>query len=208
MNRNGDFLKFLAMFTMLIDHIGYLFFPTQIWIRVIGRISFPIFAFLIARGYRFTSSKQKYALRLLAFGFISQVPYHFFAPGKLNIMFTLLIGLFIIEVFDSKYKLLSIPLLFIGHFLPLSYGVYGLAMILIFHMTYGDHYKTLNAYILLTLAYYLQSKNGVQALSFLALIPILVDPKTSIKVPRMVGYWFYPGHIAALLLIKQYFYFM
>lgn len=208
MNRNGDFLKFIAMFTMLIDHIGYLFFPTQIWLRVIGRIAFPIFAFLIARGYRFTSDKKKYAIRLLIFGFISQVPYHFFAPGKWNIMFTLLIGLILIEIYNSKYKYTCIPLLFIGYFFPVSYGVYGLAMILIFHVTYGNDNKTLNAYILLTIAYYLQSQNSIQALSFLALVPILLDPKTSIKVPRMVGYWFYPGHIAALLLIQKYIYFI
>jgi len=196
------------MLTMLIDHIGYLFFPTQIWIRVIGRISFPIFAFLIARGYRYTSDKKKYGLRLFLFGIVSQVPYHFFAPGKWNIMFTLLIGLVIIEIFDSRFKYASIPLLFLGHFFPVSYGVYGLAMILIFHMTYGDDNKMLNGYIILTIAYYIQSQNGVQALSFFALVPILLDPKTSIKVPRMLGYWFYPGHIAALLLIQKYFYLM
>lgn len=204
MNRNGDFLKFLAMFTMLIDHIGYLFFPYQMWLRIIGRLSFPIFAFLIARGYRYTSDKRKYAIRLFIFGLISQIPYYFFVPGKMNIMFTLFIGLMIIEVFESKLKPLSFVLLLFGHFLPVSYGVYGLAMILIFHMTYGAPDKTMLGYFALSAVYYMSSGNEIQALSVFALLPILLDPVTKIKVPRMVGYWFYPGHIAVLLLIQNY----
>lgn len=206
MNRNGDFLKFIAMLTMLIDHIGYLFFPSQITWRIVGRLAFPIFAFLIPRGYRFTSSKPKYAGRLFAFGLISQIPYYFFVPGKLNIMFTLFIGLVIIEIYESKYQLACFPLLFIGHLFPVSYGVYGLTMILIFHITYGDANKTMMGYFLLSILYYLYSGNQVQALSVFALFPILLDPKTQIKVPRMVGYWFYPGHIAALLLLQRYYF--
>ncbi|WP_430884913.1 TraX family protein [Fusibacter sp. JL216-2] len=204
MNRKGDFLKFLAMLTMLIDHIGYMFFPSQMLWRIIGRLSFPIFAFLIARGYRYTSSKVKYAGRLFIFGLISQIPYIYFVPGKLNIMFTLFIGLIIIELFESKFKVLSFGLLAIGHFFPVSYGVYGLMMILIFHMTYGDENKTMLSYFLLSFWAYISTKNNIQAMSVFALFPILLDPVTKIKVPRMVGYLFYPGHITALLLIQHY----
>lgn len=205
MNRKGDFLKFLAMLTMLIDHIGYLFFPTQMIWRIIGRLSFPIFAFLIARGYRYTSSKVNYAGRLFIFGLISQIPYIYFVPGKLNIMFTLFIGLVIIEIFESRFKVFAFALLVVGHFFPISYGVYGLAMILIFHMAYGDENKTMIGYFLLSFLAYMSTDNTIQAMSVFALFPILLDPVTKIKVPRMVGYLFYPGHITALLLI-QYFY--
>jgi len=203
MNRNGDFLKFVAMLTMLIDHIGYLFFPAALWLRIIGRISFPIFAFLIARGYRYTSDKKKYALRLFVFGLISQVPYAIFVPGKLNIMFTLLIGLIIIEVFESKARPLSFVLLMIGYFIPVSYGVYGLAMILVFHMTYEQADKTMIGYFILSAAYYFSSGNVIQTLSVFAIFPILLDPVTKLHVPRLVGYLFYPGHIALLLSIQK-----
>jgi len=203
MNKNGDFLKFIAMLTMLIDHIGYLFFPAALWLRIIGRISFPIFAFLIARGYRYTSDKKKYALRLFVFGLISQVPYVIFVPGKLNIMFTLLIGLIIIEVFESKARPLSFVLLLIGSVIPVSYGVYGLAMILVFHMTYGQADKTMIGYFILSAAYYYSSGNAIQTLSVFAIFPILLDPVTKLRVPRLVGYLFYPGHIALLLSIQK-----
>jgi hypothetical protein len=102
----NDFLKLLAMVSMLIDHIGYMFFPQHAIFRSIGRLAFPIFAYHLAVGYEKTSSLKNYAGRLFVFGLISQVPYSFFSPGleftplKLNIMFTLLAGLGIIRLYD------------------------------------------------------------------------------------------------------------
>ena len=43
-------LKLLAMAAMLVDHMGYLLFPTAMWMRYVGRLAFPIFAFQIAEG--------------------------------------------------------------------------------------------------------------------------------------------------------------
>ena len=58
MNRNV--LKIIALITMLIDHIGCIFFPNIIVFRVIGRLSYPIFAMFIAEGYYYTKSRKKY----------------------------------------------------------------------------------------------------------------------------------------------------
>ena len=46
-------LKLLAMAAMLADHIGYLFFPQALWMRCVGRLAFPIFAFQVAEGWCF-----------------------------------------------------------------------------------------------------------------------------------------------------------
>jgi hypothetical protein len=102
----NDSLKLIAMVTMLIDHIGYMFFPQHAIFRSVGRLAFPIFAYLLSVGYEKTSSLKNYALRLLAFGLISQVPYAFFSPGlefeplELNIMFTLLAALGVMYLYD------------------------------------------------------------------------------------------------------------
>lgn len=102
----NDFLKLIAMVTMLIDHIGYMFFPQHVIFRSVGRLAFPIFAYLLSVGYEKTSSLKNYAWRLLVFGLISQVPYAFFSPGlefkplELNIMFTLLAALGIIYLYE------------------------------------------------------------------------------------------------------------
>ena len=82
------YLKLIACICMLIDHIGYLFFPQYEFLRVIGRIAFPIFSYLITEGYTHTSSIRKYSLRLLIFALISQIPYMLvFNTSNLNIFF-------------------------------------------------------------------------------------------------------------------------
>ena len=47
---NSLTLKLLAMAAMLADHIGYLFFPQALWMRCVGRLAFPIFAFQVVEG--------------------------------------------------------------------------------------------------------------------------------------------------------------
>lgn len=58
-------LKIIAMFTMLIDHIGAVLFPEIPIFRIVGRIAFPIFAYLIAEGCKYTKNKTKYLLRVV-----------------------------------------------------------------------------------------------------------------------------------------------
>ncbi len=202
MNRNGDILKIIAMMTMLIDHIGYLYYPSLVCLRIIGRIAFPIFAFLIARGYRFTSNKTRYGIRLFAFGMLSQVPYHYFAPGKLNIMFSLFIGLVLLKAYDSNHRILTLLLLATGFYPAISYGVYGLTMMLIFHICYGKKEQTAVLYLLLSAVYYTLIPNWVQAFSVMALFPILFEPPSTLRLPKMLSYWFYPVHITLLMLGK------
>ncbi|MFN2363319.1 MAG: TraX family protein, partial [Halarsenatibacteraceae bacterium] len=68
-------IKMVAITTMLIDHIGSIIFPEYIILRVIGRLAFPLFAFLITEGYRHTSNINRYLVRLSIFALISQYPF-------------------------------------------------------------------------------------------------------------------------------------
>lgn len=68
-------LKILALITMTIDHIGFAILPQVSILRMIGRLSFPIFAFQISVGYKNTQSKEKYIFRMLLFTLVSQIPY-------------------------------------------------------------------------------------------------------------------------------------
>jgi hypothetical protein len=69
-------LKIIALTSMVVDHIGVLIFPEVLWFRVIGRVAFPLFAFLAAEGARHTHNRLKYLLRLGFFAVVSQVPYY------------------------------------------------------------------------------------------------------------------------------------
>ena len=68
-------LKYIAMATMLVDHMGYVLFPWILWLRCVGRIAFPIFAFQIAEGCIRTHDRRRYALRLLLFAVLTEVPF-------------------------------------------------------------------------------------------------------------------------------------
>ena len=58
---------------MLIDHTGYILFPSLSILRIIGRLSFPIYAFCIAEGFRYTKDKKKYFLRVFLLGLLCQI---------------------------------------------------------------------------------------------------------------------------------------
>lgn len=76
---SGNALKILACITMTIDHVGFLFFPFDMAYREIGRLAYPIFAFLLAEGCKYTKNKPKHFLTLFALTILCQVGYYLFA---------------------------------------------------------------------------------------------------------------------------------
>ena len=71
----GNQLKLIAMFTMTIDHIGAILLPQYRFLRIIGRLSMPIYAFMIAEGCHYTHDQKAYFLRLFGLAFLCQVVY-------------------------------------------------------------------------------------------------------------------------------------
>ena len=71
----GNQLKLIAMLTMTIDHIGAILLPQYRFLRVIGRLSMPIYAFMIAEGCHHTHDRKAYFLRLLGLALLCQVVY-------------------------------------------------------------------------------------------------------------------------------------
>lgn len=105
-----EMLQLIAVVLMLCDHIWATYMSFGDWLTYIGRLAFPIFAFFIAEGFCRTSDVKKYALRLLGFGIISEIPFNLFYssrtfnPYHQNVMFTLLLGLLAIIVIDRLKK--------------------------------------------------------------------------------------------------------
>lgn len=204
--RYDDTLKLIAILTMLIDHIGYLFFPGQIVWRMIGRLSFPIFAFLVARGSRLTKSQPRYFLRLMGYGVVSQLPYSYFVPHGLNIFFTLAAGLAAIWFWshpNKAVKVLTLGVLLSSQFIDYSYGLYGLLLILAFHWFYEKPLWMTAALSALSWYYYQTTHVSIQALALGALPLIYTLPPVGFRLPKHVGYLFYPVHITVLVLISR-----
>ena len=92
-------LHLLAMGLMLCDHICLAFMPDRLWMTCVGRLAFPVFAFLAAEGFARTRSRARYARRLLVFALLSEVPFDLLAAGSpvyplhQNVLWTFLIAL-------------------------------------------------------------------------------------------------------------------
>ena len=92
-------LKGLAAATMVVDHVGVVLLP-QLWLlRCVGRLAFPIYAFFLAQGCRYTKSRAKYLARLAGFALLSEIPFDYMVYGQAfvwqgqNVMFTLTLAL-------------------------------------------------------------------------------------------------------------------
>ena len=102
---NRDVVKYIAMFTMLLNHIALIFLPAGSWLAElftdIGYFTAPTMCFFLAEGYEYTQSKRKYGLRLLLFAILSQIPFALaFEFGNLNMIFTLLCCFLILVIMD------------------------------------------------------------------------------------------------------------
>ena len=117
---SGGALKWIALLSMLIDHFavvfyiggvvyaGKLIFPYSVYItlRLVGRLAFPLYAFLLAEGFRHTRSVEKYLLRLFLFGLLSEIPFDlafrrtWMSWDYQNVFFTLFLGLLAVWLFD------------------------------------------------------------------------------------------------------------
>ena len=102
-------LHIIAMTFMLMDHLWATLLPAQDWLTCIGRIAFPVFAFMTVEGYFHTHNLKKYMLRLLLFALISEIPFDlmyggtWFYPIHQNVIWTLLMGLLGIHLMETVH---------------------------------------------------------------------------------------------------------
>ena len=140
-------LKIIALTSMIIDHYGAIFQNGVDIYRIIGRLAFPIYAFLLVEGYTHTRNVKKYAIRLLLFAVISEVPFDLAFYNRIgfihqNIFFTLFIGVILMYLLDNKEKkynfnsnLLIIAAGFVAMISNVDYNFIGIIYILIFYYT-------------------------------------------------------------------------
>lgn len=219
---NSFYLKIIGIVTMTIDHIGYVLYPNNETLRIIGRIAFPIFAFLIAEGFRHTSDKYKYLLRLTVFALVIQAP--FFINDFLdlnilgvnvptNIFFTLALGLYALIILNESKKnywqLLLVVLL--AFLFDVDYGLYGVILIVIMYyfkdallalvvigynliFYFGrDIFPTIFAYDTYKLRF-----SSIQVFSIMSVLFIIMyNSKRGIKM-KYFFYIYYPLHLIIL----------
>lgn len=218
-------LKIIACISMFLDHVKYAIPETQNFVTIyLGRIAFPIFAFLITQGYIHTSNLEKYYKRITVFALISQIPFMLFRSligewEMLNIMFTLLLGLFAITVYDKiNKKYISIPicifLIILGEIINVDYGWFGVALVFLLYICKNNKIVLTFSYVILILVWFyfegmLKLYNMYIIYFINYLIPLifilLYNGKQGKKIKYFL-YWFYPAHMLILYLVSFGFY--
>ncbi len=217
---DGTVLKLIACLSMFIDHLGAVCFSEMMGFRIIGRLAFPIYCFLLVEGAVHTHDMKKYILRMGIFALISEIPfdlafYHRLVyTGHQNVFFTLGLGLLAIwflehpiehlDIPDVLYKLLVIIAAgLIAEFFNTDYGFTGIAVICVFYyLREQPQLKYPIAAILLA------AMGGVEVYAVLVLIPILLyngRRGRQKKVMQYGFYIFYPAHLFLLAVLYHLF---
>lgn len=203
-------MQWIAMLTMLIDHIGAVFFPYMMELRIIGRIAFPIYAFAVYIGYQHTRNVQKYIWRLFWIAVISQVPFMAaFNHISLNVVWTLWSALLVLLVLDKlPSKLLGVPIVIgagiVMEWTHMDYGMYGLLLVLLFRYFKGT--GLVMAHVILNVLYVMVYYSSLQMYSALATTGIVIaqyyQAGFRLKGPRWIWRYFYPVHLAIIAVIR------
>lgn len=237
-------LKLIACITMLLDHIGATIvlqlvydaadagenvrelYSVYQWLRIIGRLAFPIYAFLLTEGIRHTRSPKKYALRLALAALIAEIPFDFGLHGEFtwqhqNVMVTLLLGFCAVQVMNkTPYPLLKLlaplPFALLARYLHADYGSNGIWLVVLFALTRDLPYSALWQFFGIWLIFspgHLMMLNWLdgfalktQELAVLAVIPISLysgEKRSRSRVQQWAFYLFYPVHTALLWIIQE-----
>ena len=208
-------LKWIAVLTMVIDHVGAILFPDQIWMRVIGRVAFPIYAYCLAEGFRYTSDYRRYLGRLALFAILSEIPLDLafygvpFSFAHQNVFFTLTLGLILLWVLERCREQLLLcagafaVLCFLAQALHMDYGAGGLLMVFAFYLAQQGTSPWIGwgIFVFINLFGY---AGGVQWAAILALLPIGLYSGKAGKRKQRFFYWIYPLHLLLLWIIEKY----
>lgn len=227
---NGFHLKLIAICTMFIDHMGHTLFPGVMWLRCIGRIAFPIFCFLIAEGCVYTHDRKKYALRLLVFALLSEIPFNLMTGGWVwnpydqNVLWTLLAGALVCWLMDWALKkrtvwafvltgAVTVAAYWLLELVNTDYGGWGMLLVAMFYCVHRAPYgwAVKMAAEAFWLAFFSIAVMGgvlsIELWSLWALVPIWLyngQRGFSNKAVQYGFYAFYPVHILILSLISIY----
>ena len=217
---SGSTLKIIAIVSMVIDHCAYFLMDNDTVLyeamRCVGRIAFPVFAFLIAEGFAYTHNRKRYFVQLLAFAIVSEVPWYLLngADGTHNVMFTLALGvvaLAILEKMKENGILCGVAILSIACFATWSgvdYEWRGILMIVVFNLLrnqntnlpipYGRMIQLLCAFPLM------MHYGGIGAILACSILFLYDGTRGFIKgdVAKYGFYSFYPIHLGIIYLMS------
>ncbi|MCW4007570.1 MAG: conjugal transfer protein TraX [Candidatus Bathyarchaeota archaeon] len=215
-----DLLKLIAVVTMAIDHIGDVFYPDWLMLHIIGRLAFPLFAYLVVLGIESTKKSKRYLATLFGFAVISQVPYFLafeIQPfERFNILFSLILGALTIYFFNKRSLWTIVPVL-LSIIFNVEGGIYVVLTVACMKLLKNNPLIGFLALFALNSQFLLIA--DTQVLSLFAVTLILLHIRGVLKSETFIPessfaysfrkyafYAFYPLHLATLFLIKLVFF--
>lgn len=216
---DGTSLKLIAMISMVFDHVGDMFFPGALWMRMIGRLAMPLFSFCIAEGYAHTKNKQRYLMRMGVFALVSEIPFDLAFEGRVglghqNIMLSFFLAILALMVFDrirgegkehaAGKTLLGIlcvcAMAVLALVLRADYTLFAVLAVFLFYVLRNRHPLLRCGVGVGFLA--LTRTVGYYRATGLSLIPLLLYNGKRGRGLKWLFYAFYPGHLLLLYLLK------
>lgn len=217
----GNQLKLLAVILMTIDHIGYEILPQYRILRIIGRLAFPIFAFMIAEGCRYTKNKKIYLLTLAVEAAILQIVYSLLLNRLyMNILVTFTFSVILIYILifaEERNNLLGfiisgaalLTVIVITYVIPdrvsfyglqFDYGIFGILMPVVIYLAKGKWEKLFAALLMLCILSI--GYGGIQWYCLLA-VPLLAmyNGKRGNAKMKYFFYGYYPVHLLIIHFI-------
>ncbi len=215
----SNLLRIFGMLFMLSDHLWASVIPGNNWMTYLGRLTFPIFAFMISEGYIHTSNVKKYIFRLLGFALISEIPFNLFYSGSWvdpfhqNVMFTLLYGLLAITLVDKikknrdvktiiKSALLILVLCFAAKFTFVDYGFYGFLTVVMFYVFRDFPFAWVLQLVAMVLMNWILFKGEVKPVEIFGTVTEI--PTQAFAVFSLIPIWLYGGRKGKSSKIMQY----
>lgn len=212
-------LQWIAVITMLIDHIGCYLLGNFEPFRMIGRLAMPLFIFMLAEGFEKTSSRPRYFARIFVTALIAEIPVYLLHINDManynhNILFTMLLSFFALYTTEKGKSWLIIVVLpltaLAASAFNCEYGAFGVMLAVGFYLVnkYSPkqifvRFTAILAILLVTMIPLASYENWpIQLCSICAVIPLtLYNGKKGQRLPRYFLYAFYPAHLFAIWLL-------
>lgn len=206
-------LKWIAIVGMILNHVVIAWWEMiPVWLAIplyaAGGLTFPIMAYFVIEGYKHTSNLKRYILRLLIFGLIS-IPFHAltFRFIGLNILFTIIMGIFAVMLYDKLKNRVLFWALFVLMALatllpiPFDWSIIGIIVILLTHIIKDETKRRVVPSIVAGIFMLVASLSlwGMNVLDFDIALPMGYDATLS-----LVSTSFVIGCVAAAFLLKHF----
>ena len=218
-------LHIIAMFCMVLDHAWATVVAGNTWMNYVGRIAFPIFAFMIVEGYFYTHDFKKYLQRLFIFALISELPFNLMNSGSLldpfhqNVLWTFIIALLCVSKIDKirqgskskgkKTALITLIVLagaLIGTITMVDFSGAGVLTVFVFYFFHGRDWKNIVGQLI-----------GIYFINFILIknmdIPFMLSghefffPTQGFAILALIPIWLYKGKQGPKNKVIQYIYY-